>query len=229
MSYRAKLAIFALSAVILLFVLDTVYEGLKALTRLDVVESERDQWQRPSDIIRALNLRQGSTVVDLGCGSGYFALKLSRAVDSGGTVYGVDIRRLPLIFLWVRTFIRHQHNVRTVLGQADNSYLPAHAANAVLIANTYHEFENPGAILDEVLQSLVSGGRLVIVDPMQTERGKFSPGLVERELRRRGFDIMSRDDRFVDHPVRGLWWFIVARRPQREIGFQDSIQMKGLY
>src|SRR5262249_28680856 len=150
---------------------------------------------------------------DLGCGSGYFTLKLSSAVDSGGTVYAVDIRRLPLIFLWVRTFIRHQHNVRTVLGQADNPYLPSGAANALLIANTYHELANPAAMLGRIFQLLVHGGRLVIVDPMQTEQGKSSPDLVEGELRARGFDIASRDDRFLDHPVRGLWWLIVARRP----------------
>lgn len=213
MSYRIKLALFALSVLFFLFVLDTTYEGLKTLKRLDVVERDRDQWQRPSDIIRALNLSQGSTVVDLGCGSGYFALKLSSEVHSGGTVYAVDIRRLPLMFLWVRALIRHQSNIRTVLGNADNPHLPSGAAHAVLIANTYHEFENPIAMLDQVVQSLVPGGRLVIVDPRDTEQGQESCALVEHELLRRGFDIVVRDDRFIDQPVRGVWWFIAARMP----------------
>jgi ubiquinone/menaquinone biosynthesis C-methylase UbiE len=212
-SYRIKLALFALSVLLFLFVLDTAYEGLKTLKRLDVVESDRDQWQRPSDIIRALNLRHGSTVVDLGCGSGYFALKLSSEVDSAGTVYAVDIRRLPLMFLWVRALIRHQSNIRTWLGKADNPHLPSGAAHAVLIANTYHEFENPVAMLDQVVQSLVPGGRLVIVDPSDAEQGEQSCALVEHELRRRGFDIVIRDDRFIDQPVRGVWWLIVARMP----------------
>jgi tRNA A58 N-methylase Trm61 len=212
-SDRVKLAVFVLSAVLVVFVLDTAYEGLKTLRRLGVVESERDQWQRPSDIIRALNLRQGGTVVDLGCGSGYFALKLSSALNSGGMVYAVEIRRLPLIFLWVRTFIRRQHNVRTVLGQADNAYLPSGAANAVLLANTYHELANPSAMLDQIFQSLVSGGRLVIVDPMKTEHGELSSALVEDKLRGRGFDIVSRDDQFINQPVRGRWWLIIGRRP----------------
>lgn len=207
------MAVFVLSAVLIIFVLDTAYEGLNTLRRLDVVEAERDQWQRPFDIIRALNLRQGGTVVDLGCGSGYFALKLSSALNSGGMVYAVEIRRLPLIFLWVRTFIRRQHNVRTVLGQADNAYLPSGAANAVLLANTYHELANPSAMLDQIFQSLVFGGRLVIVDPMKTEHGELSSALVEDKLRGRGFDIVSRDDQFINQPVRGRWWLIIGRRP----------------
>jgi len=212
-SYRVKWAVFVLSAVIFLFVLDTTYQGLNTLRRLDVVESERDQWQRPSDIIRSLKLSQGRTVVDLGCGSGYFALKLSAAVSSDGTVYAVDIRRLPLLFLWLRTLIRHQGNVRSVLGGTSDSNLPANTANAILIANTYHELPDPDAVLDQIFSSLVSGGRLVIVDPIQTERGELSPSLVEQKLLRRSFDIVSRDDHFIDQSVRGPWWLIVARKP----------------
>jgi ubiquinone/menaquinone biosynthesis C-methylase UbiE len=212
-SYRVKLALFVLSAVLVVFVLDTAYEGLKTLRRLDVVESQRDQWQRPSDIIQALNLKQGSTAVDLGCGSGYFALKLSSVVGSGGTVYAVDVRRLPLIFLWFRALIRHQCNLRTMLGGSDNSHLPSGAADAVLIANTYHELANPVAMLYQVFQSLVSGGRLVIVDPRQTEHGELSPILVEHDLRHSGFEVVSRVDQFIHQPAKGPWWLIIARRP----------------
>jgi predicted methyltransferase len=189
------------------------YQGVRTLQQLTAVEAERDQWQRPSDIIRALNLKQGNTVVDLGCGSGYFALKLSSVVGPGGTVYAVDIRQLPLRFLWVRTLIRRQHNVRTVLGEPDNPHLPYSTTNAVLIANTYHELDNPGAILDQVFQSLVSGGRLVIIDPIQTEHGELSHSSVETELRNRGFEVVSREDRFLTQPGRGTWLLIIARKP----------------
>ena len=205
-----KLAIFTLSAVLFLFLLDTAYQGLNTLRRLDFVESERDRWQHPAEIIRTLDLRQDGIVVDLGCGSGYFALKLSAVVSSKGKVYAVDIRRLPLIFLWVRTLINHQHNVKTALGQAGNLHLPFGTINAVLIANTYHEIANPGATLDQIFQSLISGGRLVIVDPMQSEQGEVSPTHAENELRSHGFDIVVRDDRFTRQPLRGPWWLIVA-------------------
>lgn len=213
MSYRVKLAVFALGAVVFLFILDTAFEALQTLRRLDAVEAERDQWQRPADIISALSLRPGSTVVDLGCGSGYFTLKLSPAVGASGRVYAVDIRRLPLTFLWVRALIGRSHNITTVLGQHDNSRLPSAAVDAVLIVNTYHELSNRGAILDQVFKSLVSGGRLAIVDPMQTERGEISTNQVEDELRGHGFDIVNRDGLFIDQPIRGVWWRIIARRP----------------
>src|ERR1700724_715320 len=108
LSYCVKLVFFLVSGIIILFFFDTAYQGLNALSRLNVVEAERDQWQRPTDVIRALDLRSGNVVVDLGCGSGYFTLKLSAPVGRNGSVLAEDIRRLPLVFLWLRTFQRRQ-------------------------------------------------------------------------------------------------------------------------
>src|SRR6185295_6794469 len=103
------------------------------LNRLDAVESERDQWQRPADVLRALDLRPGNTVVDLGSGAGYFALKLSPVVGERGQVLAVDLRKLSLFFLWTRALLRGQHNVHVIVGKEDNPRLPAGAVDAVLI------------------------------------------------------------------------------------------------
>jgi ubiquinone/menaquinone biosynthesis C-methylase UbiE len=225
LSYRAKLILFLLCAVAILFLVDTAYQGLNTLSRLNVVEAERDQWQRPSDVIRALDLKPGNVVVDLGCGSGYFTLKLSAPVGQSGRVLAEDIRRLPLMFLWIRTFQRRQHNVSIVLGEPDDPHLPMQGVNAVLIANTYHEFANPQAILVHVVRSLGSGGRLVVVDrePRRVEKGytgtaaehhEVSSEQVESELRQAGLEIVSRQDRFIENdPSNEEWWLITARKP----------------
>ena len=55
---------------------------LERESRETVVEAQRDQWQRPTEVLGALALRDGATVVDLGSGAGYFALKLSPAVGA---------------------------------------------------------------------------------------------------------------------------------------------------
>jgi ubiquinone/menaquinone biosynthesis C-methylase UbiE len=134
-----------LTVIIVLGVGITAYQVVRTVQQLTIVEAERDRWQRPNDIIHELNLNRNSTVVDLGCGSGYFALRLSRVVNSGGSVLAVDIRRLPLTFLWIRAVIHGAHNVRTILGDPEDSHLPPRGVNAVLIANTYHELDNPKA------------------------------------------------------------------------------------
>jgi predicted methyltransferase len=187
------------------------------------MSSERDQWQRPDEIVQALNLRRGNVVVDLGSGAGYFALKLSVAVGKQGRVLAVDIRRLPLIFLWIRALLRNQHNVTVAHAQPEQPDLPAGVANGVLVANTYHEFHSPKSMVDQIFRSLAPGGRLVIVDRgPEAPTGKFDESeahhhvpvtSVEVELRQRGFEIVRREDRFINRSGSDRWWLIVARKP----------------
>jgi predicted methyltransferase len=86
--------------------LGIAFSALQTFSRLDAVEANRDTWQRPSEVIAALDLKPGDGVVDLGCGSGYFTLKLSSLVGRDGRVIAEDIRRLPLAFLWFRAVAR---------------------------------------------------------------------------------------------------------------------------
>src|SRR5512142_744661 len=51
----------------------------------------RDAWQKPDEVVGALQLREGETVADVGAGSGYFTLRLAKAVGERGRVYAVDI------------------------------------------------------------------------------------------------------------------------------------------
>jgi SAM-dependent methyltransferase len=103
-------------------------------------------------------------VADLGCGSEYFALKLSPIVGPRGRVLAIDNRRMSLCFLWIRTVLRHEHNIRVIHTRPDDPKLPRGTLNAVLIANTYHELTDPKAILRHILVSLRLHGRLVVLD-----------------------------------------------------------------
>src|ERR1035441_933245 len=96
-AYRARIIIFLVCVVLTITVLSTVYQAGQTLDSLGVVEHDRDHWQRPSDVLRAPELREGSVVADIGCGAGYFALKLSPPVGKSGEVLAADIQRLPLI------------------------------------------------------------------------------------------------------------------------------------
>jgi predicted methyltransferase len=213
-----RITLFLVCAIVIFLALNTLYSFTNTLQRLDVVESERDQWQRPSDVLRALDLQDGNTVVDLGSGAGYFALKLSPAVGKRGQVLAVDLRKLSLFFLWTRALLRGDHNLHVMIGAADDPRLPTGSVDAVLICNTYHEFSAPERMLNHVFQSLRPGGRLVVVDraprAIEGEQAhEVSLPIVESELRRNGFEIVSRDGQFIDRPG-DLWWLVIARKPK---------------
>jgi ubiquinone/menaquinone biosynthesis C-methylase UbiE len=174
---------------------------------------------------RHFDLKPGNVVVDLGCGSGYFTLKLSARVGKGGRVLAEDIRRFPLVFLWFRTALKGDRNISVLHGDPNDPHLPVETVNAVLIANTYHEFTDSSAILANVFSSLVSGGRVVIVDrePLPGgassnetagEHHQVSPAQVDSELRHADFEIVSRQDRFIENDsFNENWWLIAARKP----------------
>jgi predicted methyltransferase len=222
MSYRIKLLVFVASTLAVLFVFNIGYSALNTLSRLDIVEAERDQWQRPRDILQALDLKAGNTVVDLGCGSGYFTLKLSPPVGAQGRVIAEDIRRLPLAFLWLRTVLKYR-NVAIEHGEPADPHLPKEVNN-VLILNTYHEFADAQSILSHVREALVSGGRLVVADrapdPAKagTEMGEheISADQVQSQLQQNGFVVSSRQDHFIESdqdPDHESWWLVVASKP----------------
>jgi predicted methyltransferase len=224
-TYRVRVALFLIGSLLLLLLVSYLYQGIQTLYALDQIERDRDQWQRPSDVIQALNLHEGSVVVDFGSGAGYFTLKLSSRVGESGSVVAEDIRQQSLVFLRIRAFLREQHNVRIIRGETDDPRLPAGFADAVLIANTYHELAAPTLILHHLTNSLKPGGRLVIVDrgprsggvesrETQAEHHELRPDLIETEVRSAGFEIISRQDRFIDRPADDqVWWLIVTRKP----------------
>jgi predicted methyltransferase len=222
--YRVRVALFLMGTLLLVVMLSYLYQGIQTLYALDRIERERDQWQRPSEIIDSLNLHEGSVVVDFGSGVGYFTLKLSPLVGKNGVVVAEDIRQQSLVFLRIRAFLRGQHNLKVIQGEIDDPRLPAGFADVILILNTYHELTAPKTILHHLADSLKPGGRLVIVDRgprsddaeprgTQTEHHELRPDLVEAEVRSAGFRIISRQDRFIDRPGDDqVWWLMVSRK-----------------
>jgi len=218
--YRIRISIFIFGVAVTLLVLSAAYDAIRTLANLEQVERVRDQWQRPGEIIQKLNLKEGSVVVDLGSGVGYFTLKLSRVVGKSGKVLPVDIKKFPLRVLRIRAFLERERNVDVILGEPDDPHLPPAGVDAVLVLNTYHELNHPAKILDQLSRSLKPSGHLVIVDRSPSSAHGMGPESedhavasveVETTLRRQGFEVIQRDDHFTEQPGDGLWWIIVAR------------------
>ncbi|HLG97946.1 MAG TPA: class I SAM-dependent methyltransferase [Bryobacteraceae bacterium] len=219
--YRLRLFLFLTISLGVLAAMYVLYDGVNTLRRLDLVEAERNGWQRPTDVLHALNLHRGNVVVDLGSGSGYFALKMSPIVGRGGQVLAVDLRKLSLTFLSIRAAMRTPHNIRIVHAELNDPHLPSDGADAVLISNAYHEFQNPQLMLDFVYRSLHAGGRLVILDRgpspvadrLESDH-EVSLEVVSTAVSKHGFQIIGEDSQFVRSSEDGRrWWLLIARKP----------------
>jgi len=124
---------------------------------------DRDQWQKPDQIMDALGIAEGSIVADLGAGGGWFTIHLARRVLPNGIVYAEDIQPQMIEAVTRRMQLERLTNVRPVLGTPKDPRLPR-GIDAVLIVDAYHEMEDPVALLKNVSQSLKPQGRIGIVD-----------------------------------------------------------------
>jgi SAM-dependent methyltransferase len=149
--------------------------GLFAPLDLGLLDApDRDQWQKPDQIMDALQIADGSIVADLGAGGGWFTLRLARRVGPRGRVYAEDIQ--PQMIERISRLVARETltNVTTVLGTTTDPRLPT-SVDAALIVDSYREMElengqrrDPVALLKTVADALTPAGRLGIVD--------FTPG-----------------------------------------------------
>lgn len=157
----------------------------------------RDKTQKPEEIIAAMHIRAGSSVADIGTGTGYMLPHLSRAVGPSGQVFGEDIQTQFLDEARRRAADDHLSNVQLVLGTETDPKLPASSIDTALVLDVYHHFNYPGKMLAGIARALKPGGRLVIVEYYKKGREghiRLERDDVIREIESFGYKLDSKID-----------------------------------
>lgn len=132
---------------------------------LEIFEGEgREQYQRPDDVIRHMELVPGTVVCEVGAGSGYMTPFLSKAVGRTGKVYAEDPQAEFLEVLKQKKAQQGLENVEIVLGTYTDTNVPDGACDVTFVLDAYHHFEWPATMLEAMKRDTRRGGRLVIVD-----------------------------------------------------------------
>ena len=124
----------------------------------------REEWQQPEAVIEALKLQSDAVVADIGAGSGYFTLRLARAIAPKGRVYAVDTESGMLDYLRQRLREADISNVQVMKVPAHDPLLVDGSIDVIFICNTYHHLEDRAVYLRKLSKALKPNGRLVIVD-----------------------------------------------------------------
>jgi ubiquinone/menaquinone biosynthesis C-methylase UbiE len=140
---------------------------------------DRDAWQRPDQVMDALQIGEGSVVADLGAGGGWFTVRLARRVGPNGHVYAEDIQKEMIGAIQRRVQREGLRNVTTVMGTAVDPRIPEATVDAVLIVDAYHEMDQPVALLKNLARSLKPGGVVGIIN-YKKDGGGPGPAMDER-------------------------------------------------
>ena len=124
---------------------------------------ERDAWQQPNEVLRAMDLMPTMCVADVGAGTGYFAVRLARAVPAG-EVIASDLEPNMLQFIAERAARERLPNLRTVLATALNAGLARESVDRILVVHVWHHVADREAFARDLMGALRPGGRLFIVE-----------------------------------------------------------------
>lgn len=142
---------------------------MEYLDRLD--RPDRDQEQKPAQVVDALGLKPGMRVADLGAGSGYFTQRFVEAVTETGKVYVIDVE--PEALKYVEERLVHMHRpfeAEFILARPDNPKLPVESVDIIFTCNTYHHLEDRTHYFRNARSALKPGGRIAIVDYYHDDR-----------------------------------------------------------
>jgi len=138
--------------------------GCGSCKRLAYEGFYRDEWQQPERVIAALGMHPGDRVADLGSGSGYFTVRLARAVGPDGRIYAVDVDEEMNAYLRQRVAKAGVANVDVILGRFQDPLLPDGGVDLVLMVDTYHHLEDRPAYFRNLRRDLAPGGRVALID-----------------------------------------------------------------
>jgi len=161
----------------------------------------RDAWQKPDEVIRALGLARNAAVADIGSGTGYFAVRIARAVPQG-RVYGVDAEPDMVRYLGERARREGLSNL-TTHPAVEDARLPA-PVDLAIVVNTFHHIPARERYFRALQNSLKPEGRIAIIDyqpdaPQGPPRHARIPAeRVKQELARAGL-VLAQEHAFLPY------------------------------
>jgi ubiquinone/menaquinone biosynthesis C-methylase UbiE len=138
--------------------------GCSAWKRFIYEGFDRDEWQKPDEVIALLGVDEGAQVADVGAGGGYFTFKLASVVGDTGRVYAVDVDEDMVAYLKDRAEADGVANIEVFRGELHDPLLPDGRIDLVFTCNTYHHIEQRSDYFARLLADLAPGGRVAILE-----------------------------------------------------------------
>ncbi len=162
---------------------------------------ERDLWQHPEEVLKAIGDLSSKTVADIGAGSGYFSFRL---VPLAAKVIAIEIDERFVRYLEERRKTLPEalaKNIEIRLATINDSHLDNAEADIILVVNTYIYLQNKASYLMALKKCLKPDGKIIIIDFQKkpTRMGpavelRLAPHQVVDDLRAAGYNEVNVDN-----------------------------------
>ena len=127
-------------------------------------------------------IAHGDTVIDLGCGPGYFSIDLAKMVGENGRVFAVDLQESMLVKVRKKA-ARHGVSDRMVFHQCSATQIGLdQKADFILAYYMIHETPDSKDCLEELRCMLKTEGKLLVVEPkMHVSQTAFEKMITDAE------------------------------------------------
>ncbi|OGO00015.1 MAG: hypothetical protein A2Y58_04725 [Chloroflexi bacterium RBG_13_51_52] len=175
-------------------------------------DPERRKWQDPEAVLSGIGLKPGLIFVDIGCGSGFFALPAARMVGKNGKVYGLDANPAFIADVKEQADKEGLKNLYLSSGRAEETIICKHCADIVFFGIALHDFQDPSKVLENARSILKPIGKMVNLDWKKEEMAlgppahiRFDVNKASRLIENAGFTIESVEDS-------GLYHYLITAR-----------------
>ncbi len=152
----------------------SVYEGINKdfknpdlsveeyLSKFEV--ESREVYSSRKEILKAIDLKEGQAVIDLGAGTGFYTFLFADEVGPEGSVLALDIAPKFVESIQQKAKDDKRSNVMAALSSDTGFDVLPESIDLIFVCDVYHHFEYPERMLASIKQALAEGGRLVIID-----------------------------------------------------------------
>ena len=166
------------------------------------LETERrDKWQKPAEVLKALEISNTAVVADIGAGGGYFTEKFSKYLGPSGHVYATDVQDVMIAKLKQRVAKRRLNDVEVIRGEFDDPMLPPASCDLAFFSSVYKEIDGRIDYMKKIKTALKPEARVAIIEflpglktagpPMEM---RLQPEQVIQELSAAGFTLIKSYD-----------------------------------